>query len=225
MATLFEKIGLVVSASLHDLVNQAIRANSVAVLDEQVRRAVESMDQLQDTLAQVIADQRIEQTKNDGLRRDIANLDRDAQTLVAAGKDTQAAILIKQKLVKTGALTRSDQALASSKSDLEKLQAAKAALQMKIDELRQTRDNVQQALTIAKSKNRVVATIDDLSNVLEEAGAAGIADWADQVKTKADVKLEMTLEKHGALIDPLADAGVSAELERMKAALKTTSAS
>lgn len=217
MANLFEKIGLLVGANMHDLVDRALRANSVAVLDEQVRRAHESLEQLEDTIAQVIADLKIEQGKRDGLKSAIAVLERDARTLLGAGKEDQAAVLVKQKQLKQLALEKSEQALTSADGDLAKLQQAKASLEMKIAELQTTRDNVEQALKIAQTKGRIVQTFDDLTDVLEESGAAGTAEWAETVKTKADVKLEMTLGKQAHLLDPMADPNIVAELERMKA--------
>lgn len=217
MAGLLEKVGLLVGANLHDLVNKALRSNSVAVLDEQIRRAHESLEDLEETIAQIIADQRIEQRKNGGLHTDIADLEGKAKTLLGAGKETQAATLIKQRQLKQAALGKSDEAVASASRDLEKLQQAKAALEAKIAELQMTRDNVEQALRIAKTKGQVVETIDDLTDVLQESGAAGMADWAERVKTRADVRLEQTLERHGRLLDPLADPEVAAELEAMKA--------
>lgn len=219
MATIFEKIGLLVSANMHDLVNRALRANSVEVLNEQLRRAHESLDQLDETIAVVTADERIEERKNKGLAEDVARLTADAMVLLRVGKETQAAVLVKQKQLKQASLGKSDEALKSTTGDLEKLQQAKAALQMKISELQQTRDNVEQALKIAKTKGLVVRTFKDLTDVLEESGAKGIEDWAEQIKVQADVKLEMTLKKTGDLIDPMADNSVAAEIERMKEAL------
>lgn len=217
MAGIFEKVGLLISANMHDLVNQALRANSVAVLDEQIRRAHESLEQLEDTMATVMGDRRIEARKNEDLKVAIAKLVADAKTLIQAGKDAQAAVMLKQKQLKEAALAKSDENLVSTNGDLDKLSQAKATLEMKIAELQTTRDNVDQALKIAKTKGRIVKTLGDLTDVLEESGAEGMADWAESVKAKADVKLEMTLEKHGALLDPLADGSVAAELARMKA--------
>ncbi|MFA4917489.1 MAG: hypothetical protein WC560_12580 [Syntrophales bacterium] len=217
MASLFDKIGLLFSASTHELVNKALRANSVAVLTEQIRRANESLDELDDTTAVVLADQKIEQRKNRELVAVIAQLSADAMTLLRAGKDAQAAVMVKQKQLKEAALQKSNDALVSMGKDVDKLQQARAMLQMKISELQQTRDNVEQALKIARTKGRVVKTFEALTDILEESGAQGISDWAEQVKVKADVKLEMTLQKAGNLIDPMSDGGVAAEIERMKA--------
>ena len=219
MASLLEKIGLLVGANMHDLVNRALRANSVAVMDEQIRRGHESLEQLEDTLAQVIADLKIEERKNRELKETVSTLDRDARTLLSTGKESQAAVLVKQKQLKQAAIEKSDQAQGLMNGDLAKLQQAKTSLQMKISELKTTRDNIDQALKIAKTKGRIVQTFNDLADVLEESGAAGIAEWAEGVKAKADIKLEMTLEKQGRLLDPMADPGVAAELQRMKAEL------
>lgn len=217
MASLLEKISVLFSATINDVVDQALKAQSPAVISEYIRRAEESLDELQDTIAIVKGDSNIEKRKNAGLEQEIVRLQNQAETLVNAGRDAQASIVIKNKQQKTASLEKSNQALASYTLDLDRLYLAKGNLDLRINELRITRDNVESALRVAKTKNRVVNTIEDLTDVLEESGAAGMAEWAERVSEQADVRLEQVLEKNNALLDPSADPAVAAELEEMKA--------
>jgi len=219
MANLFDNIKLLVSASLNDLVNKALRANSPAVLDEYIRRADESMDTLLQTMAEVKGNLVVETRKNRELQAAIGNMDADITVLLKAGKQQTAGVLVKSQMMKKTALQKSDVSLADSQADLSKLTQAQAVLQAKIDELKTTRDNVQQALEIAKTKGKMVRTIDDMSDILKQSGAAGIADWAEKVKAQSDARLDMTLQKNGSLLNPEDDPAVAAELARRMAAL------
>lgn len=216
--TLFEKIGLLVGASAHDLVNRALKAQSVAVMDEQIRRAQESADQVDETLATIEADLRINRKKAAGLKADVERLQKDASDLLKAGKKPQAATLVKQKQMKEAALGKTNTAVADCEKDQEALNQARAALETKIEELKTSRDFVQQALEQAKTKNRTVETIEDIADVLGDTSPVSV-EWAEGIKTKADVKLEMTLGKYAPLMDAEEDPSVAAELVRMEADL------
>ena len=50
MANLFEKINTLVSASLHGLVDRALQANSVQVLDEYIRQVERNLEELEESL-------------------------------------------------------------------------------------------------------------------------------------------------------------------------------
>lgn len=216
--TLFQKIGLLVGANAHDLVNRALKAQSVAVMDEQIRRAGESADQVDETLATIEADLRINRKKAAGLNADVERLKRDANDLLIADKKPQAAMLVKQKQSKEAVLVKTNAAIADGEKDQESLNQARAALETKIEELKTSRDFVQQALEQAKTKNRTVETIEDIADVLGDTSPVSI-EWAEGIKTKADVKLEMTLTKYGSLMDAEEDPSVAAELARMEADL------
>ena len=219
MATLFDKVGLLVSANLHDLVNKALRANSVAVLNEQLRRGQESMEQLDETVIQIESDRRREFTKNFGMDTEIEQMTANIKTFMLAGNESRAATIVKQKMTKVAAEAASTKAIEDMDRELVQLRRAQDALSVKLDELKLTRDNVERALALAKSKNQTVETINDVTDILRDDGAIGIGEWAEKLNTTADVRLEHTLAKHNDLLDPMADDNVAAEMERLKAEL------
>ncbi len=53
MANLLEKVGILISANLHWLANQALEANSLAVVDEYIRRVEDNIDALEDATATI----------------------------------------------------------------------------------------------------------------------------------------------------------------------------
>jgi len=53
MATLLEKAQTLISANLHGILDKALKANSLAVLDEYIRQAQDNLDDLEDAAATV----------------------------------------------------------------------------------------------------------------------------------------------------------------------------
>ncbi|HEX2621299.1 MAG TPA: hypothetical protein VHL11_14170, partial [Phototrophicaceae bacterium] len=51
--SLFEKVNTLISANLHGLVDRALEANSVKVLDEYIRQVEKNLEALEDSTATV----------------------------------------------------------------------------------------------------------------------------------------------------------------------------
>ena len=51
MASLFEKVAVLISANLHALVDQALKSNSLAVIDQYVRQVEENLEDLEDLVS------------------------------------------------------------------------------------------------------------------------------------------------------------------------------
>ena len=215
MATLMEKLNLLIGASLHDLVNKALQAQNVAVLNEQIRRLGESRDDVSETIATVTADMRIETDKCHGLTTDIATLKDRAKTLKDAGKESQAAILVKQYMGKQESLDKSTQSIAEMENELVTLNQAVGMIDAKTAEMESARDDVERALKIAHSKNRTVRNLDDVAEILKGDSGASIGEWANTQKVRADVRLEQAMAKHGSLLHAEDDPNVAAELAKL----------
>ena len=53
MASLLEKIGTLISANLHYMVDEALKSNSIAVFDQYIRQVDNNLDELEDAAATV----------------------------------------------------------------------------------------------------------------------------------------------------------------------------
>ena len=53
MASLFEKVSVLISANMHAMVDQALRSNSLAVIDQYVRQVEQNLEDLEDAAATV----------------------------------------------------------------------------------------------------------------------------------------------------------------------------
>lgn len=215
MSTLIEKINLLVSASLHDLVNEALKAKNVAVLREQIRRLGESREDVDETIASVTADLRIERDKNAGLIETIAIKKERATTLKGKGKLSQAAILVKEYMAKEESLKKSSASIVEMEAELGTLEQAGLMIDAKKSELESALADVERALKIAKTKRRTVKNLEDVAKLLEEDSGPNIGEWAQHEKVVADVQLEQAMAKHGHLLKAEDDPDVAAELEKL----------
>jgi len=53
MASLLEKVSVLIKANLHAMVDSALRQNSVAVIDQYVRQIEDNLEDLEDAVATV----------------------------------------------------------------------------------------------------------------------------------------------------------------------------
>lgn len=209
---LLGKVQLLVSASLHDLVDKALQAKSVEVLSEQIRRLGESRDQIDEMLANVQTDLRIERDKNAGLIEEINTKKVRAKVLKDHGQLDTAAVLVKQFMTKEASLKKSDLSIKDMLAELNTLEQAGLMIDTKKDELVDVKSDVERALKIADTKRTTVKTINDVARLLEADSGPNIGEWAEHQKIVADVRLEQTMAKHGHLLNAADDPEVAAVL-------------
>ena len=53
MASLMEKVSTLISANLHFMVDQALKSNSMAVIDQYIRQVEDNLEDLEDAAATV----------------------------------------------------------------------------------------------------------------------------------------------------------------------------
>ena len=91
MASLLEKINTLINANLHSVVDRALEANSVKVMDEYIRQAERNLEALEDSAATVGGTVRTLKRKYEEFAAAAEKLDRDIDTLILRGKDELAA--------------------------------------------------------------------------------------------------------------------------------------
>ena len=75
MASLLEKIGTLISANLHYMVDEALKSNSIAVFDQYIRQVDNNLDELEDAAATVGGEARMLRRKYDEFAAKTAELD------------------------------------------------------------------------------------------------------------------------------------------------------
>ncbi|HCB49789.1 MAG TPA: hypothetical protein DEP47_09750, partial [Chloroflexi bacterium] len=86
MASLLEKTQTLISANLHDMVDRALEANSVAVMKQYIRDAEDNLDALEDAAATVGGEVKTLERKYKEYKKKGDQLDRNIDTLVMQGK-------------------------------------------------------------------------------------------------------------------------------------------
>jgi phage shock protein A len=185
MASLLDKVSTLISASLHAMVDKALKANSLAVFDEYIRQAENNLDALEDAAATVGGNVKTLARKVEQYKADSTKQDADIDALLKQGKDDLAAA-VQAKLNTTSKLLAQYQAdHTKTQSEYQKLLDAKLKLEAKLTTIKQEREEMQALLDLAKSKERTIGAIRSLKD-LEGVGDADIARITESIRSRLD---------------------------------------
>jgi phage shock protein A len=193
MASLLNKVQTLISANLHALVDSALQANSVAVLDEYIRQAEDNLDDLRDALVTVRGQVKTLKRKYEMFQAEADQLDADIDRLLGLGKEDLA--LAAQSQYNSKAELAEEYNLQWEKQQIEadKLNEARLKLEAKLTTIKQEREHLLALLELAKSKEIAAKTIRSLDD-LEGVGDSDIARVGEQIRARldrADAEIEM----------------------------------
>jgi phage shock protein A len=185
MASLLDKVGVLIRANLHSLVDEALQKNSVAVLDEYIRQAENNLEDLEDAAATVGGNVRTLERKYKEYQTKADELDRNIDILLRKDKDELAAAA-QSKLNSTQRLADDyRQQWEQQQREYQALINAKLKLEAKLTTIKQEREELQALLELAKSKEitaRAIQSLDDVVGV----GDADIARIGDSIRARLD---------------------------------------
>ncbi len=166
MATLLEKVSILVSANVHALVDQALKANSLAVIDQFIRQAEDNLENLADAAATVGGETKSLRRKLEEHQKKAKELDRAIDAFLAENNETAAAAAQSQlngiqQLVETYSTQISTQ-----EAEYQKLLDAKVKLEARLASMKQQRTELHSLLELAKSKETVVKTVKSLDALM-----------------------------------------------------------
>jgi phage shock protein A len=211
--TLLGKIKILISATLHSLLDQALQSNSLAVFDEYIREAEQSMETLKSALADLSATIKTLQRKYDDASNEAAKLDIQVDAALQADKNVLAKVS-QSKLNHQLDIAR------TYKDQYEKQSATYGTLlevvqvlQSKVDILYSQRDQVATLLQLIKSKNVIARSIKDVQAIADDRTARIVEDVRTKLDT-ADARLEVATTRLSDQIDQeVGDANLNAQLE------------
>lgn len=185
MATILDKASTLISANLHSMLDKALQANSLAVLDEYIRQAQDNLDDLEDAAATVGGQVKTLKRKMSEFEKKARDLDRQIDTLLERSKE-DLAVAAQRKLnnVQDMAKEYRDQH-ERQQQEYKQLRDARLKLEAKLTEIRQEREQLQALLELAKAKEvttKTLRSLDDLAGV----GDADIARIADGIRGRLD---------------------------------------
>lgn len=174
MASLLERVGILISANLHALVTQAMKANSLAVVDEYIRRVEDNLEALEDAAATVGGEVKTLKRKHDEYQAKADELDRNIDIFLQQNKE-QLAVAAQSRYNTLKQLADSYlQQYQAQEAEYQKLLDAKLKLEAKLTEIRQQRQELQAKLELARSKettHKAVESVGDVTVVTDGLGA------------------------------------------------------
>jgi phage shock protein A len=191
--SLFEKINTLISANLHGIVDRAIEANSVQVMDEYIRQVERNLDALEDSAATIGGTVKTLKRKYEEFAAAAEKLDRDIDTLIIKGKDdlagaAQAELNTKQQLAQEYYEQWQDQEV-----QYQKMLEMRLKLEAKLTTIKQEREHLRALIELAEAKKVTLKTVKSLDQ-LAATGDEQITGLAQRIRTnldREDARLEM----------------------------------
>jgi phage shock protein A len=194
MASLLSKVQTLISANLHALVDNALKANSVAVFDEYIRQAGNNMDELEDALVTVRGQVKTLQRKFEMFKAEADQLDADIDRLLKLGKEDLATAAQAQYNSKAELAQDYKDQWQKQQVEADKLTNARMKLEAKLTMIKQEREQIVALIELARSKEIASKTIRSLDD-LDGLGDADIARATEGIRARldrADAELEVT---------------------------------
>ncbi len=203
MASLLEKVDTLIRANLHALVDRALKANSLAVIDQYVRQIEDNIEELEDAAATVGGQVKTLKRKTEEYTGKVNELDRNIDIFLREGRE-ELALAAQSKLNSTQRLLDNyKEQLARKEAEYQKLLDAKLKLEARLTTVKQEREELQALLDLAKSKEITVQTIKSLDDLVG-VGDSDIARVAESVRArldKAQAQSEMYAQRLDAQMD------------------------
>ncbi len=195
--SIFQKVQTLISANLHSMVDRALDANSVAVLDEYIRQAEGNLDDLEDALVTVKGQVKTIKRKYETYRAEAEALDADIDRLLGLGKEDLAVAAQSQYNTKADLAEEYRQQYLNQKREADKLSDARLKLEARLRTIKQEREHVLGLLELAKTKEVAARSMKSLDS-LEGVGDSDISRVADKIRARldrADAEMEMRTER------------------------------
>ena len=185
MASLMEKVSVLIKANLHSMVDSALRQNSVAVIDQYIRQIEDNLEDLEDATATVGGQVKSVKRRLTTYRKKAGELDTNIDLFLGEGKETLA-VAAQSKLNSTKRLLAEyEQQLELLTSEHQKLMDAKLKLEAKLTTTKQEREELQALLDLARSKEisvRAIRSLDDLVG----SGDTDVSRIAEGIRSRLD---------------------------------------
>lgn len=205
MASLLEKVQTLIAANLHSLVDSALKANSLAVIDEYIRQVEHNLEDLEDAAATIGGEVKTIHRKYDEFAAKSAELDRNIDLMLKEGKE-DLAVAAQSKLNSTQRLAETYKAnYERQQAEYQKLLDAKLKLEAKLTTVKQEREEMQSLLDLARSKELTTKTMQSLDNLMG-SGDQDVARMAESIRArldKAQARSEMQSSRLDAQMDDL----------------------
>jgi phage shock protein A len=185
MASLLEKVSTLISANLHYMVDQALKTNSMAVIDQYIRQVEENLEDLDEAAAAVGAEVKSIKRRLDDHEHKLAEFDRAIDAFLTEGNESAAAA-VQSRYNSTERLVETyKEQLQRQDVEFKNLLGAKVKLEARLATMKQEREELQALLELAKSKETTVKAMKSLDDLVG-SGDSDIKRIAESVRNRLD---------------------------------------
>jgi phage shock protein A len=217
--SILDKINTLISANLHAMVDDALKANSVKVMDEYVRQAERNLDDLEQSTVSVGGTVKTLKRKYDEISSEAEKLDRDIDALLTRGKNDLAAAAQTQLNSKQQLAQEYYEQWQQQQTEYQKMLDARLKLEARLTTIKQEREHLQSLMELAKAKESTIKTVKSL-NDLQGVGDSDIKRLGDAIRERldrSDAELEMSTSKLQLSVDDAIEKdAVDSQLEERK---------
>ncbi|MBN2305629.1 MAG: PspA/IM30 family protein [Anaerolineae bacterium] len=193
MPSLLQKINTLISANVHALVDSALEANSVKVMDEYIRQSERNLDAVEDAAATIGGTVKTLKRKYEEFAAAAEKLDRDIDTLLVRGKADLAAAAQAELNQKQQMAQEYYEQWQSQEQEYRRMLDAKLKLEAKLTTIKQEREHLKALMELVEAKElttKSIKSLDDLAGVGDE----DVSRLGDQIRARLDreeARLEM----------------------------------
>ena len=224
MATLLEKVSTLISANLHALVDEALKTNSLAVIDQYIRQVEDQLENLGDAAATVGGEIRSIKRRLEQQKQKAAELDKAVDAFLIEGNENAAAATQSRLNSTTQLIDTYKTQLERLEIEYQKLLDAKVKLEARHATMKQQRTELQALLELAKSKEVALKAMKGLDDIMG-SGDTDIGRIAQSIYArldKATAATEIRTTNLDQQIDDLLDReAINQQLAERKAKLNT----
>jgi phage shock protein A len=219
MANLFEKIGTLLSANMHGLVDRALEGNSVRVMDEYIRQVERNLEALEDSAATVGGNVRTLKRKYEEFANQAEKLDRDIDTLILKGKDDLAAAAQAELNTKQELAQEYYEQWQVQEEQYRKMLDMRLKLEARVTTIKQERERLRALIELMETKKQMTKTVKSL-DMLADSNDAEIVSLTEQIRSRLDredARYEIASQNLGEEIDEAIGGGqIELQLEERK---------
>jgi phage shock protein A len=185
------------------LVDQALKSNSLAVIDQYIRQVEQNLEDLEDAAATVGGEAKALKRKLVELEQKEDELDRAIDAFLLEGNEA-AAVAAQSRLNSTQRLVETyKEQLQRQEAEFQKLLDAKVKLEARLATMKQQREELQALLELAKSKETTIKAMKSLDDLMG-AGDSDIERIAGSIRARLD-KATTASEIRAASLDKQMD--------------------
>lgn len=217
--SILDKVNTLISANLHGIVDKALEANSVQVMDEYVRQAERNLDELEENIVTLGGSAKTLKRKYDEISSDVDKTDRDIDTLLTRGKTDLAAAAQKNLNQKQTQAQEFYEQWQQQQNEYQKMMDAKLKMEGRMSTIKQEREHLKELLKLAEAKkvaNKTIKSLNDIKGVGDE----DIRRLGDTIRARLDredAQLEYSATRlSDQMDDAVGDTQVDTQLEERR---------